>query len=196
MKRTPEPAAPSGGADVEALARALRAGEDVLGEWYRAEFRAVHRLCQGFLASRSGADDIAQNAMLHLADKLDQWDPARAYASWRNRVVLHQCRDHDRATRRRSLHEAGAEWTAPPAPDPADAAAANELSALIDRSLGLLPPREREVFVLVDLEHVPASEAAAQLGIAASTVRAALAFARRRMRDALAPMLGEGGGAS
>jgi DNA-directed RNA polymerase specialized sigma24 family protein len=64
---------------------------------------------------------------------------------------------------------------------------------LIDRCLGLLPPREREVFVLVDLEAVPATEAAAQLGIAASTLRAALAFARRRMRAALEPMLGEGG---
>jgi RNA polymerase sigma factor (sigma-70 family) len=195
--KTPPPTPDSPhGADVEALARALRGGEDVLGEWYRAEFRAVHRLCQGFLASRSGADDIAQNAMLHLADKLDQWDPARAYASWRNRVVLHVCRDHERAARRRSVHEAGAEWRVGTAPDPVEAAAANEVSALIDRCLTLLPPREREVFVLVDLEAVPASEAAEQLGIAASTVRAALALARRRMRDVLAPMLGEGGSAT
>lgn len=196
MDLSPAPGDTTDGAAPELLARALRAGEDALGEWYRVEFAPVHRLCQGFLASRTGADDVAQDAMLHLVDKLEQWDPARPYRNWRNRVVLHLCRDRQRAARRRSAHEAVTLDAARAAQtsDPFQEASAAELSALIDRSLALLPPREREVFVLVDLEETPAFEAAELLGVAASTVRAALALARRRMRDALAPYVAEEGG--
>ncbi|MEZ6018322.1 MAG: sigma-70 family RNA polymerase sigma factor [Planctomycetota bacterium] len=189
--------------DIETLARALRAAEplegglqdgpppgDVLGAWYRAEYAGVHRLCQGFLASRAGADDVAQDAMLHLADKLEQWDPARPYAAWRNRVVLHLCRDRERAVRRRAQHEGALEPRSESELDPAEIAAANEATALVDQSLGVLRPREREVFVLIDLEGFTAQDAAEQLGVAASTVRAALALARRRLRAALAPQLG------
>mgnify|MGYP000294612752 CR=1 FL=1 len=69
------------------------------------------------------------------------------------------------------------------------------LGSLIDRTLVLLPPREREVFVLVDLEGSSPKEAADVLDVAASTVRAALTLARRRLREALAPHPAEGGSA-
>ena len=196
MERTDVPSnAPASGPPRDPaaeLARALRSGRDVLGAWYRAEFPRVHRLCQGFLASRSEADDVAQDAMLRLADHLERWDPGRPYAAWRNQVVVNVCRDRQRSIARRGEHETRREAPAAPSLDPADIAAANEVSALVDRSLGVLPPREREIFVLIDLEGFDSAEAAEQLGIAASTVRAALSFARRRMRDLLAPMLDEG----
>jgi len=169
------------------LAQALRAGRDVLGAWYRAEYPRVHRLCRGFLASRTAADDVAQDALLHLADQLERWDPARPYAAWRNQVVVNLCRDRERAASRREHHEGAARRPEVPAPDPADVAASRELAAWIDRCLGALPPREREVFVLVDLEGADAAAVGEQLGVTASTVRAALAMARRRMRELLAP---------
>lgn len=185
----PNPSAEPGRA-AEALARALRAGDDVLGEWYAAEYPRVHRLCQGFTASRAAADDITQDAMLHLVDRIERWDPTRPYAAWRNQVVVHLCRDHERASRRREWHEGAAPDGRRGELDPAHTAAARETEELIQRALGVLPPREREVFVLVDLEGNSAVDAAEALGVAASTVRAALALARRRLREALAPSLG------
>lgn len=178
------------------LAVRLRAGEDVLGEWYRRELPVVTRLCLGFLASRSEADDAAQDAMLHLVDKLDQWDPRRAYAAWRSQVILNLCRDRERAGRRRREHEeaAAALVGTPSLPDPTDVAGTRELADLVAACLARMPRREREVFVLVDLEGTSPSDAASLLGIAGSTVRAALTLARRRVRGALSPHLPEYGG--
>ncbi|MEM9383173.1 MAG: RNA polymerase sigma factor [Planctomycetota bacterium] len=180
---------------LEALSRALRRGEDVLGDWYRVAFPRVRRLARGFLAARDGADDVAQDVMLHLVDTIDRWNPEHAFAAWQRRVVLNRCRNQDRAARRRRSHEetAGAAWHEGALPTPDEAAERGELGSLIDRALGLLPRREREVFVLVELEGASPTDAADVLEVAPSTVRAALTLARRRLRDALAPHLAEGG---
>ncbi|MEM9803400.1 MAG: RNA polymerase sigma factor [Planctomycetota bacterium] len=191
-----DPASPDVPPDAtEALSRALRMGEDVLGEWYRAVFPEVRRLARGLLARRDIADDVAQDVMLHLADRIAQWNPDNPFRAWSRRAVVNRCRSVQRSARRRDEHEgaAGAAFHEGTLPRPEDAATAEELSALIDRSLDLLPPREREVFVLIDLEGSSASEAADALEITASTVRAALSMARRRLRDALAPHLAEEG---
>ncbi len=192
MPAMDEPASPDPDEErLEALSRALRSGEDVLGDWYRAAFPRVRRLARGFLASRDGADDVAQNVMLHLVDSIQRWDAERTFAAWQRGVVLNHCRNHDRAARRRREHEgaAGAAWYEGTLPGPAEAAESGELGSLIDRALVLLPQREREVFVLVDLEGTSQRDAADVLEIAQSTVRAALSMARRRLREALAPHL-------
>ncbi|MCA9003136.1 MAG: hypothetical protein KDB61_14530, partial [Planctomycetes bacterium] len=87
---------------LEALAQDLRAGDgDALGPWYELEFARVHRLCSGFLGSRTEADDAAQDAMLRLSRKLHLWDGVRAYVPWRNALVANLCRDRLRSAERR-----------------------------------------------------------------------------------------------
>ena len=176
------------------LALRLHTGEeDALGAWYEAEYPTVHRLCLGFLARRSEADDVAQDAMLHLIDKINKWDPGRSYTSWRNTVVLNLCRDRMRAQARQNAHEEkvarmqselGEEAILE---QPSKSASAKELRDWLERSLALLAPREREAFVLIDLEGLTAGEAADQLGLSPSTLRASLALARRKLRTLLAP---------
>lgn len=170
--------------------RAIRAGDaDALSRWYRAEHPAVWRLCLGFLADRAEADDAAQDAMLHLLDTLDRYDPRRPWPLWRNALVLNQCRDRRRRDAARERAEtAGAHEALPTLPDdPFDAASRAELTDLVTRSLRHLSPREREAFVLHDLEGGSTGEVAAALAIAESTVRVLLATARRRLRELLAP---------
>ena len=200
MEPPPRPPQPSEGAR---LARALRAGdEERLGEWYAAEYPAVHRLCLGLLASGAEADDAASDAMLHLHDRLERWDPERPYGPWRSRVVVNLCRDRLRRASRRAVHEerAAALRSETVLPHPADAASADELRGVLERSLGKLSPREREAFVLIDLEGSSAAEVAENLELAVSTVRANLSLARRRLRELLGAHLPEGyaleGGAS
>ena len=85
---------------VQALSLALRRGEEVLGSWYRKTFPHVLRLSRGILAREDGADDVAQDVMLHLVDSLDQWDPERPFADWLRTIVLNRCRNQQRALRR------------------------------------------------------------------------------------------------
>ncbi len=182
----------------ELLVPAALAGDaDALARLFRSEHATVWRLCMGLLADRTEADDAAQDAMLHLLDQLGRWDARRAWATWRNTVVLNHCRDRLRrdAARRRSFERA-AELALPsalpsPSPAPLDVAARSELAELVTRSLRGLSAREREVFVLHDLEGGSTGEVATALAIAESTVRVLLATARRRLRELLAPRLTE-----
>jgi len=170
------------------LARALRAGEpEALGRWYELEWPRVYRLAFGVLAEANEADDLAQDAMLHLADRIDRWEPERSYSAWRNRVVVNLGRDRLRRRATRRTAESQAAQDAGPLPDPGDPRRAGDVREVLETALRHLPEREREAFVLVDLEGADAGAAAAAMGVGRSTVRSLTSLARRRLRDLLAP---------
>lgn len=180
------------------LIAAVRAGEgDAIDAWFRREHPRVWKLCLGILADAAEAEDLAQDAMVHLLDNLENYDPRRPWASWRNAVVVNLCRDRRRTSAaRRRAEERASELRLPEVlPDPSSAAAGTELRQVLEAALYALTPREREVFVLRELEERPAREVAQTLGIGESSVRSLLALARRRLRGLLAPRLGlvEGG---
>ena len=129
--------------------------------------------------------------MLRLVDFIELWDPARSFAAWSRTVILNRCRSHARSSATRRAHEeaAGAVWAKGLAPSPEVALERGELTSMINAALSVLPPREREIFVFLDLEGLATGDVAETLGVAPSTVRAALTMARRRLRGALAPHL-------
>ena len=174
-----------------ALARAVRDGAaGALGSWYEHEWPVVYRLAFGLLAEANAAEDLAQDAMLHLSDRLDRWDAQRSYTAWRNRVVLNLGRDRlRRRDARRAAERQAADLAPGPLPDPTDPTRSDEIRAALCTALRSLPDREREAFVLIDLEGVDASSAASAMGVGRSTVRSLVSLARRRLRDLLAPRL-------
>lgn len=186
-------------AGIVALRPALLAGDaTAIDAWYRAEHPQVWRLALGLMADAAEAEDLAQDAMLHLLDTLDRWDPRRAWTAWRNTVVLNLCRDRLRRRGTRATHEAAARDAGALAPaqlpTPDDAAAAAEVRAALLAALAHLPPREREAFVLVDLSGGAAADAAAAMDIAEGSVRSLLTLARRRLRTLLAAHVPQGAG--
>ena len=187
MREATPPAAVAPELVIEA-ARGSPAAQDA---WFRAEFPRVYRLCLGFLADAAAAEDLAQDAMIHLLDRLDRWEPTRPYPGWRSTVVLNLCRD--RLRRRGARQRAEAALGRLPLParlaDPQDAAAGSELRETITAALAALPPREREAFVLRDLERQETAAVAETMGITAATVRSLLTLARRRLRGILGPAL-------
>lgn len=159
--------------------------------WFRQEFPNVYRLCLGFLADAVLAEDFAQDAMLHLLDRLDRWNPQRPYEAWRTTVVMNLCRDGMRkaGVRRRAEDKLKLHPEIHSLPDPSDAASGKELRDVITRALSQLPPREREAFVMHDLEHQATAEVADAMQITPSAVRSLLTLARRRLRGILGPAL-------
>jgi RNA polymerase sigma-70 factor, ECF subfamily len=162
--------------------------------WFRTEYPAVYRLCLGFLANHAAADDLAQDAMLHLMDRLDRWDAARPYQAWRTTVVLNLCRDQLRKQGRRQRAEGHLRLVEQQTqlPNPHDSAAGKEIRDVITRALSQLSPREREAFVLRDLEQQPTDVVAVEMEVTPATVRSLLTLARRRLRGILAPALAMG----
>jgi len=162
--------------------------------WLRTEYPAVYRLCLGFLANHAAADDLAQDAMLHLMDRLDRWDATRPYQAWRTTVVLNLCRDQLRKQGRRQRAEGHLRLVEQQTqlPNPHDSAAGKEIRDVITRALSQLSPREREAFVLRDLEQQATDVVAAAMEVTPATVRSLLTLARRRLRGILAPALAMG----
>ena len=74
-----------------------------------------------------------------------------------------------------------AEWTAP-APDPSAEAERRDTAARVHVLLRELPERQREGFELVELQGLPAADAAERMGIEPVSVRAHLFKARRTLR--------------
>ncbi|MCB9898917.1 MAG: sigma-70 family RNA polymerase sigma factor [Planctomycetes bacterium] len=182
---------------------ALQRGDpDAIDAFCRAEHPIVWRLCLGFLADAHEAEDAAQDALLRLLDRLPAYQPGRGWGAWRNTVVLNLCRDRARRrTSRADAEDRAQRLELPPRlPRPDELAETAELAALVRAALSHLPPREREAFVLRDLEGVPTDEAARVLGIGESSVRSLVTLARRRLRNLLAPRLpdlaGSPGGAT
>ena len=183
---------PSDESDAEASLPGVRRGDpDEVDRWYRSEFPDVYRLCTGFLADATEAEDLAQEVMLHLIDHLGAWDGRRSYARWRDTVVLNRCRDRlRRAGARRRAERAAAEHALPATlPDPSAEASRAEVRAILEQSLSALSPREREAFVLRDLEGVATAEVAAAMGVREASVRSLLTLARRRLRRLLGERL-------
>lgn len=172
--------------------RAVQAGDaDALDRWYRDQYPIVWRLCVGFLTDAAEADDLAQDAVLKLLDQHHRWDGRRPYRAWRNALVLNLCRDRRRRrAARRGAEERAAETKLPgELPDPLDAVAQSELRHCIVEALGALTEREREAFVLVELEGLPTREASEVLGVQPASVRSLTTLARRRLRNLLGPRL-------
>jgi len=180
------------------LLRGVQAGApEAIDAWFRAEHPVVYRLCFGFLAHAAEAEDSAQESMLRLLDRLSDWDPGRPYRTWRTTVVLNGCRDRlRRAQARRAAEDDAAQARSErPLPDPQDELERAEVQALLARGLRALSPREREAFVLRDLEGLDTGEVARLLSISESSVRSLLTLARRRLRELFGARLEAGGGA-
>lgn len=184
------PPGPTGTHPLELLEAAQGGDPDAVSTLYRAEHPQVFRLCLGFLADATEAEDAAQDAMLKLLDRLDAYDRARSWRAWRNTVVLNLCRDRlRRSSARRRAEDVAGEWPHRPLPSPEELARRAEVNELVTRALAVLTPREREVFVLRDLQGESSADAAEALGVAVPTVRSMLTLARRRLRSVLGPQL-------
>ena len=173
---------------------AILGGDDeAVAAWYRIEWPVVHRLAFGFLADSAEAQDLAQDAMMHLLDHLEGRDTDRSYRSWRNAVVANLCRDRLRRMSARRRAESVQVVVEPrPLPSPEDEAAGAEVREVLVAALSVLTPREREVFVLRDLEGAGFAEIAEALAIRQSTARSLLTLARRRLRRTLGARLAKG----
>ena len=135
---------------------------------------------------RHDADDVMQEVLIQMIRKQDALPAGTALRRWLYVVTRNAATD--RLRRRSRLArvtvdvDSLADMTAPAAAEPEPTVAGIELRALLGVFFNELPRRQREVFDLVELQGLPAVQAAELLGIRASSVRTNLFKARRRMR--------------
>ncbi len=140
--------------------------------------RAIRRLT----GDGPHVDDILQETFIVAWRKQATLDPAREVRAWLYAVASRLCKRHTRSARRASLLRLrfGAE-PAPHQPAQPDRQLLREQrTAALLRGLQRLPYKQREVFVLYELEELPGEEIARLLGVPLGTVWTRLHHARKR----------------
>lgn len=138
------------------------------------------RLYRFALRMTRGADealDLVQEAFVRAArDQRRLPDDDAAAGAWLVRTLVNLLHDRHRREQVRRAFRVGHVPDSMP-----DFAAAVEARDLIRGAIAQLPPRQRAIIVLHELEDETISDIASQLGLAAVTVRWHLTAARRRL---------------
>jgi RNA polymerase sigma-70 factor (ECF subfamily) len=143
--------------------------------------------------SRSIPDeDLAQEVFLKLFSRLDRYEPRDGipFEHWLSRLAVRTCLDALRTERRRPqpadppLSEAAGEWLETLRRDDASPPIDEVLAAreLVDALLASLPPKDRLVLTLLDMEERSVAEVSAITGWSRSLVKVRAFRARRRLR--------------
>jgi RNA polymerase sigma-70 factor, ECF subfamily len=187
--------------DDAALVERCRAGDvaafEPLVEKYR---QRVWRVAYNILRDREEAWDVAQEAFIRAYQALPSFRGQSAFYTWLYRIVMNVAADRGRSRGAQGrafgterVPEEDWERVLPdqnPGEESPDAAAARtEERAKIMRALDTLSEDHRRIIILGDLEGLSYREIAETLDIPMGTVMSRLHNARKRLRDALGPLL-------
>jgi RNA polymerase sigma-70 factor (ECF subfamily) len=199
--RASGPDARAGASDADVL----RAGdEERFAELVHRWSAPMLRLALARVGSRAVAEEVVQEAWLTVLRDLDRFEGRSALRTWVLGIVCNLARARARAEQRAMpvpLDEAGPvvepsrfrasdsrewpdHWQLGPVawPAPEDALLAGEARRVILRAVAGLPPAQREVLVLRDLEGFSGEETCAALGLSDGNQRVLLHRARSRVR--------------
>lgn len=173
------------GRDLDREGRPAVPGQEAFSLLVERHQGAVLALARRLVRDADLARDVAQDAFLRAYRSLASFQPERSFRSWLLKIVVNAARDQH-ASRKRSRLVPVEELVEPA--DPAEGAEQADRRLLLRQVEGLLDrlnPREREVFVLRDVEGLSVDEIASALDLAPPTVRRHLARARLHLREIL-----------
>jgi RNA polymerase sigma-70 factor (ECF subfamily) len=199
--RASGPDARAGSSDADAL----RAGdEERFTELVDRWSAPMLRLALARVGSRAVAEEVVQEAWLTVLRDLDRFEGRSTLRTWVLGIVCNLARARARAERRalpvalderRPVVESSRfrapdalewpdHWRLGPVPWPApeEALLAGEACQVMLRAVAGLPPAQREVLVLRDLDGFSGEETCAALGLSAGNQRVLLHRARSRVR--------------
>jgi RNA polymerase sigma-70 factor, ECF subfamily len=170
-----------------ALVAAARDGEaEAFAQLVHRYRRAAYSVALGVLGRHEDAEDAAQEAFLVALERLDECRDTERFAGWFMTIVRTRSLN---LVRRESLRvgeplplQIGSEE-----PGPHEAAEKSELRRRLSAALVQLTEVQRQVVLLHDMEGWKHREIAERLEMPSGTVRSHLHFARRRLRELLAP---------
>lgn len=195
-------------ADEDALLEALLDGDQrVFTELVQRWSGTMLRLALSHVESRAVAEEVVQEAWLTVLRDLHRFERRSALRTWVLGVVVNLARSRARVERRSvplPVDAAGPvldaarfrpsdaarwpnHWALAPVPwsAPEDGLLAGEAREVILGAIGALPPAQREVLVLRDLDGLSAGETCNILGLTDTNQRVLLHRARSRVRNAL-----------
>jgi RNA polymerase sigma-70 factor (ECF subfamily) len=164
----------------------------------QAHQRYAYALAFRLLHDDDRAKDAVQEAFIQVWKKLSTYRPEIKFNTWLYKIVVHRC--YDRMKMEARKRSAFGFLVGLITPD--DIAAEHDVHRELEQSdmrqhileaAKKLPPRERLVFHLRDLQDFTIAETAEYAGISAAAVKTNLHYARKRIRLELLRVLGNQG---
>jgi len=168
-------------ADIPSLVEGIRAGQPAALERLvnRVQPRVL-RWARRYTDDEDSAEDVAQEVLIGLERRVHQFQGHSRFTTWLFAVTRSVALNYRRREERRVLLRAEQENASVSSDE--GATDRQRMTALILRYFEALPPMQRQIFRLVDLEGREPAEVARQLGMRQVTVRANLFKARRNIR--------------
>ena len=159
----------------------LEAFNEIVERYRSLVFNTAARI----LGSRSAADDAAQETFISAYRSICRFRGGSLRA-WLLRIAANASYDWIRSVRRRAEQSLDLAMERPSGEEsPEQHAERSELAAQLQSAILSLPPDQRNVLVLVDVQGLSYEEAAGAAGVAVGTIRSRLSRARRRARTYL-----------
>ncbi|HEX7240534.1 MAG TPA: sigma-70 family RNA polymerase sigma factor [Longimicrobiaceae bacterium] len=149
----------------------------------RRHLRAAYAVALAVLADPADAEDVSQEALLVALERLDQC--TGQFAGWLFRIVRTRALNFRRSQAVRAAAPLDEATMVASGDSPERDADLSRLRDRLTEGLEALPPVQREVVLLHDLEGWRHREIAESLGIAEGTARHHLFHARRTLRSLL-----------
>lgn len=151
--------------------------EPLVTPYRKALLTMAYRLCHNW----EDAGELSQETLIRVYRYLRSFDCSRSFRNWMLQILVNVWRS---ARKKRPDEEALREWAAAsPVEGPEEEHARSEVRSQLLACMDGLSPREREVFLLRDIEEMSIQETARALGVSPLSVRVRLSLARKKIRE-------------
>lgn len=195
------------------LARLLAGEEAAFAELVAAHRGSLLRLALTFVADRAAAEEVVQETWLGVIRGLKSFERRSSLKTWIFRILVNRARTRGardgRTVTFSALEDLSSDsgdlmdrfsaegrWAQPPAlwqeQDPEDLLLRRETVECLEGAVATLPPTQRAVLTLRDIEGVEAPEVCNILAISETNQRVLLHRARTRVRSSLEQHLTRG----
>ncbi len=165
--------------DESSLVASAREGDQAAyRDLYQCHHRRIYGLCLRLLGDRELAEDALQDSFVQAWRKLTQFREQAAFGSWLHRIAVNQCLGMQRRRKPWLVFSD----TMEPEVDVNRSGVEDSLQDL-EKAIGRLPRRPRQVLVLHDIEGYTHGEVAGALGIAVGTSKTQLHRARKQLKE-------------
>ena len=177
--------------EAEAIEAAKRGDPEAFAQLYNLHKRRVYTLCLRMLGNVSAAEDMTQNAFLHLFRKIGSFRGDSAFSTWLHRLTVNLVLMQ---LRKKGLNLVSLEETVDPSGEDTprrdfgsrDTVLAGSVDRVaLERAVAALPPGYRMVFVLHDVEGYEHNEIATMLDCSIGNSKSQLHKARLKLRELL-----------
>ena len=167
--------------DIELMQQLQKGDEGALREIIERHRERLFRLAYRLLNDRDDASDAVQETFIRLWKHSRRFDPGHSLATWLCTICARRCYDE---LRRRQRHRKTLSEI--PVNDiHSDSLDAKELLDLLHRVINNLPPKQRIIYQLREIECLSTDEVATATRMSADQVKANLFVARNSVREKL-----------